>query len=425
MHVVTKKKEIEKSIKRQHWLVVVAADKARDEALAALCGVAHQVETDCSQKCTYNSEDLTTLKEAQAKLRDVGDKSMEDMIHIANSLDLNVLMPQASFQETLQEKYMANKRALDSWTVVHRLSDKGSDVGSIAAQCRILIGDAQRMTLPSGDGGTSMMRLVHSFEVKTPHAFISSICHVDSDPERIYVWYDSVGLGQKPQVQQFEFRAAVWVASSMAEAKFGRCSRRRYDKGKSMGISSLADTNLNVTFCKSLTAGHFSLVRSSSGAIFSRTYILNLNPLNTQVVPYFRVTVTHHRAMDVDNSETLFVVVEEAVPPLIHRKVCLYRHPGPDAVATYTSPVKPFQPADVCFYILEGRQLLLVADEASDAIHVVQVTETSMTFLHFLDTGVPSLVRPTALNVDILGRLWVGCGLGQVLALTPTGPTSS
>jgi hypothetical protein len=129
--------------------------------------------------------------------------------------------------------------------------------------------------------------------------------------------------------------------------------------------------------------------------------------------------------MDVDNSETLFVVVEEAVPPLIHRKVCLYRRPGPNAVATYTSPVKPFQPADVCFYTLEGRQLLLVADEASDAVHVVQVTETSMTFLHCLDTGVPSLVRPSALNVDILGRLWVGCGLGRVLALTPTGPTSS
>jgi hypothetical protein len=126
------------------------------------------------------------VKEARAKLRDVGDKSMEDMIHMANSVNLDVQLPQASFREALHKKF-PDRGQPNALIIVHRLLGKSADVGSISGLGRFLIGGAQQITLPSGDGSAGTMRLVHSFEVKTPHASISSIYHVDSDLENVCV----------------------------------------------------------------------------------------------------------------------------------------------------------------------------------------------------------------------------------------------
>nr|KAG5707563.1 hypothetical protein BaRGS_001111 [Batillaria attramentaria] len=78
-----------------------------------------------------------------------------------------------------------------------------------------------------------------------------------------------------------------------------------------------------------------------------------------------------------------------------------------DAIATYSPPLTPFRPSDVCFYNLGGQEVLLVADELNDAIHVVKTTSRSFEFDRYLSPGCPLLVRPTALNVDNKGCLWV------------------
>nr|KAG5695462.1 hypothetical protein BaRGS_011304 [Batillaria attramentaria] len=85
--------------------------------------------------------------------------------------------------------------------------------------------------------------------------------------------------------------------------------------------------------------------------------------------------VCHVCPMTDGNVEQLFVVLEEAQAPDLQRTVRLYRRPQPDAIATYSPPVAPFQPSDVCFYTLGDHEVLLVADELNDAIHVVNVQD--------------------------------------------------
>jgi hypothetical protein len=120
-----------------------------------------------------------------------------------------------------------------------------------------------------------------------------------------------------------------------------------------------------------------------------------------------------------DHTEQFLVVVEEALPPDVCRKVRMYRRPGEEAVATYSPPCRPFQPSDACFYRLGGRHVLLVADEANDAIHVVRVEEGGLTFLRYLAPGCPSLTQPTALNIGVDGRLWVACRGGHIITMQP------
>ena len=50
-------------------------------------------------------------------------------------------------------------------------------------------------------------------------------------------------------------------------------------------------------------------------------------------------------------------------------------------------------------------QVLLIADECNDVIHVVDVQDDRLTFSRFLAPGCPLLLQPTALNTDHRGRL--------------------
>ncbi|KAK7481531.1 hypothetical protein BaRGS_00027180 [Batillaria attramentaria] len=143
------------------------------------------------------------------------------------------------------------------------------------------------------------------------------------------------------------------------------------------------------------------------------------DPLETEALEASIVTCAAHRAFDVDASEQLFVVLEEVQAPDLQRTVRLYRRPQPDAIATYSPPVAPFQPSDVCFYTLGGHEVLLVADELNDAIHVVNVQDGRLNFARYLAPGCPLLVQPTALNTDTRGRLWVACRGGRIITCTP------
>ncbi|KAK7474362.1 hypothetical protein BaRGS_00034410 [Batillaria attramentaria] len=147
--------------------------------------------------------------------------------------------------------------------------------------------------------------------------------------------------------------------------------------------------------------------------------IVSEDPFKTKQTTEFTIKCAAHRAFDVDASEQLFVVLEEAQAPDLQRTVRLYRRPQPDAIATYSPPVTPFQPSDVCFYTLGGHEVLLVADELNDAIHVVNVQDGRLSFARYLAPGCPLLVQPTALNTDTRGRLWVACRGGTILTCTP------
>ena len=181
--------------------------------------------------------------------------------------------------------------------------------------------------------------------------------------------------------------------------------------------------DLIITQSKTRTLTHIRLKNQLSGqADIWRVALTSRNPFTAESRYQFSITVGAHRAHDVDAREHLLAVVEEGHSPDLQRKVLIYRRPEKDAVAAYTPATAAFQPSDVCFYELEGQQVLLVADEAGDCIHVLDVHQDdgAVRFLRYLAPGCSLLVQPTTLSVDHKGRLWVACRGGSILTMEPT-----
>jgi hypothetical protein len=120
------------------------------------------------------------------------------------------------------------------------------------------------------------------------------------------------------------------------------------------------------------------------------------------------------RAFDVDVSQR-YVAVLQDTPRNIH----LYKSGQEQPVATYTPPSPRCRPSDVCFFKLGDEEVLLVADEGTDSIHVLRVQDGTVTFLRYLAPGCPLLVQHTALNTDHTGQLWVACKGGVILTIRP------
>ena len=110
--------------------------------------------------------------------------------------------------------------------------------------------------------------------------------------------------------------------------------------------------------------------------------------------------------------------------PSCTRSVSLYQRGRKDPVSTYSPPrlQSPFFPTDVCFWRSDGWQdeKLLVADYANDCVHVVDVQRGEFRFERFLAAGCGDLVKPTTLDTDIKGHVWIGCGNGWVLKCETT-----
>ena len=116
------------------------------------------------------------------------------------------------------------------------------------------------------------------------------------------------------------------------------------------------------------------------------THVLREQPeLCTGQTDLFSICCGPHRAFDVTASGSLLAVVTEpqdddvacdvrgivsrlvsrdgrGIAPRLARRdafrdVKLYRRQRVDAVDTYTSPLTSFQPADVCFFTLRGREV--------------------------------------------------------------------
>ena len=159
-------------------------------------------------------------------------------------------------------------------------------------------------------------------------------------------------------------------------------------------------------------------------ATITKVKVTSKSPFKAELTTEFSIKLggLRVRALDVNDSEQLFVVVEESSEDSeVQRKVRLFRRPEEDAVATYASPLAAFQPSDVCFFRMGcQQQQLLVANEMNDCVHVVDVEEGALTFLRYLAAACPFLTQPTALNTDSQGRLWLACRGGDILTMRMT-----
>ena len=66
-------------------------------------------------------------------------------------------------------------------------------------------------------------------------------------------------------------------------------------------------------------------------------------------------------------------------------------------------------------HVYNGQTKILVADTHNDCVHVVNIEDGGCRFERYLAAGSGDLVRPTALNTDDDGNVWIGCGNGGIL----------
>jgi hypothetical protein len=117
-------------------------------------------------------------------------------------------------------------------------------------------------------------------------------------------------------------------------------------------------------------------------------------------------------------------VVEDVTEWRSERRVLLFTRPSSPfdtaAPSIYTPPSRPFQPSDVLFFTHAQAEVLLVADEVGDVIHVLRVQAKGHELLGMVGMTCPLLTQPTALCHDLdPRRVWVACRARRVLCLTP------
>ena len=173
------------------------------------------------------------------------------------------------------------------------------------------------------------------------------------------------------------------------------------------------------------------MLNAKRGALFraqqSDSKTVNVDKIDVQSSESLEISCTHLFAMhsgkpaafDATKDGQLFVVIEEnanvELPQKTERTVLLFHRDDSDPFTTYAPSDAGFMPADVCFWQDNGRTKLLVADPQNDCVHVVNIEADRCRFERYLAAGSGDLVRPTALNTDDDGNVWIGCGNGWIL----------
>ena len=174
------------------------------------------------------------------------------------------------------------------------------------------------------------------------------------------------------------------------------------------------------------------MLNAKRGALFraqqSDSKTVNVDKIDVQSSESLEISCTHLFAMhsgkpaafDATKDGQLFVIIEEnanvELPQKTERTVLLFHRDDRDVpFTTYTPSDAAFVPADVCFWQDNGQTKLLVADPQNDCVHVVNIEDDGCRFERYLAAGSGDLVRPTALNTDDDGSVWIGCGNGWIL----------
>ena len=400
-----KKQALKADIERRHQLIVNAADSWQQEAIQSLHSVTAEIEGDVSKQLTQRQRQLDSILDIQQQL--------QDAIH--SGTDCDVISMSKKMKSRHGSQWNVDKMtSQENKVIVRPVLQFNATADVMVEKTRDYLGSVKKMEMTvTQDDVTAKERFTCSVE---PGLDVFSLCHRDKKPPVVCISYDAKTL-PKSDMPRKSFKETGECVSTSRGKEVGRLTYRRHAKGRCMFLT--LQPGRFRTYSKSLTAAHFRLKNYLTGqAKIIREKVLSTKPIVTELQTHFSINVGPHRTFDVDETEQRFVVVEDAQPPCMWRSVRLYRRPQDTAVATYSAPTATFQPSDVCFYRLGGQPVLLITDELNDAIHVVNVQDDSMTFQRYLCAGCPLLVQPTAINVDVSGRLWVACRGGRVVTLT-------
>ncbi|XP_076453013.1 uncharacterized protein LOC143288425 [Babylonia areolata] len=403
---LSKKAALENAVKDRHATAIAAANKWRDEALASLESVDANIGASINPVLKQKKEGAEELKKLQEKIdqalkagtdsdilavaREVstGCGNKQRVSKMASAVQLSIIRPVLYYDVTTDDVVQKLKGYMGTVSKVHfeGLPSKAEEV--LAGR--------------SGAGDD---------------AEIYSLCP-DGD-DKIFVSYARVGLDEAAPSEQFNLQGQL--VSTLPDAP-GKLSLKYRSKGNVM-YSTVKTPGFHKTYNKSQTQRHFRLNNDLSGRAFViRVTVISEDPFKIKESQELKIQVGPHHAFDADYNDQLFIVVEEGKSPDFQRQVGLYRKPLEDPIFTYTPPTLPFRPTDVAFHKMphSDSQVLLIADEANDSIHVVSVQGQQLHFVRHLAAGSPLLIQPTALNTDSEGRVWVGCRGGKVILIHPS-----
>ncbi|XP_070204700.1 uncharacterized protein [Littorina saxatilis] len=399
--VLEKKATVEKNIRNRHTIMVTAADRFRDEALESLRSVSPDIQSDVDKLLKRQEDNLEQLLNIQQRLEQtVSGGAASDVIVVTKQMKSGRGSEQAVKKLTSTELSVLRRPVLDFKST--------SDV--MLQKARDFLGTVSNMEM---EDAAPEVRVERRFQhVAEPDVEVFSLCHDDDDTRGVWVSYERCSMKENCPEAIFNEDGSTRENGEHQ----GKVSRKLCAKGMTMFATQ--PVGKFRTFCQSPTTKHFQLDNHLAGK--ANVIILNVistQPFKAETKTDFTINVGAHRAFDVDATEQYFVVVEEANLPNMWRKVRLYQRPGGDPVTSYDPPTHRFQPSDVCFYSLGGHHVLLVTDELNDTIHVVSVNRKKMTFLRYLAPGCPLLIQPTAITVDVDGRLWLACRGGDILTI--------
>ncbi|KAL8606690.1 hypothetical protein ACOMHN_055365 [Nucella lapillus] len=399
-HVVKKTTALEKTVVNLRAVIAAAADRKTAEVLRSLQSVHTDLRSDIGRD---------------------GEQQEGHKAEISNLQQVNHAMTSGTASDVMTvAEEMTNGRgsqtALEAMTSPidrpFHMPVLQSDV-SIDAVIQAIDGYLGTVRQVEMKETVPEVRVTEGFQcAQDPDVEVFALCHVDTDPPRVWVSYERCGMKTDAPVKAFT-ETGECVGTDI---RVGKVSYIRYAKGECMRLAP--QPGRFFTFCKSPTAAHFRLKNTLSGqADIARVTVTSPGQFKTEIKTEFTIQVGPHRAFDVDDTEQYLAVVEEAKESTACRKVLLYRRSVKKAVSTYTHPTERCQPSDVCFYTLRGQKVLLITDERNDAIHVVTIHGDTMQFERFLYGSGGPLVQPTAITVDVHDRLWVACRGGSVLMM--------
>ncbi|XP_076466495.1 uncharacterized protein LOC143297856 [Babylonia areolata] len=388
-----KKTAVENDILRRHRVMVSLADKCRDEALFSLDTVSASAVSILEGVVSKGHMSLDQLE----KLK----KRMEICVKEEDSLVLvtaeEIYRDESECREEVQ-RFLTSQISVISRPVLRFRTS--ADV-TMNTQ-RQFLGSVERMDMA-----------VSSVELSVKLLFTCALPSRASEVYSLFPWSDDT----------------VWISyevCGLSEDFNAGCPQRFTQSGKVIetetsvkGRASFTHTKAGKWVCTGKGLGSFTTYAKSRRLVqlenhLNGTGVITENESTLSPKLNFLIICGPHRAFDAEDDMTMFAVVEEAQPPESQRKVLMYQQPSSKPVSTYCPPVQPFQPSDVCFCTLGDRNVLLVADELNDTIHIVQQESGQLVFRDYLAAGNPLITQPTALNIH-KGSLWIACRTGNVL----------
>jgi hypothetical protein len=399
-----KKTVLEAQIHARHHMVTDLADKLRDEQLAALNDTCNVMQQEVSRQTGLKKNKLDQLLQLQQQVQQaVSSGKASQLLSVAK--EMRKRRGSADAVTNLKMHFDRYYYPASTLNVNFALGDDAFKELLLEALKATVI---EQGTLPQ-------VAVKQQFHVG-PETDIRVFNLSPKDNNEVWVSYELRGGKEDVLGDCFNW-----------SGKFLRHDNRKFLAGKSTGqargngkgiLEKYKDENWTYTLSKSqhktpIRLGYTCSALQGKGYV-EKVVVLSEKPYKEEPKTLCTLAMpSPQRAFDVDASRRYIAVLQET-PRNIH----LYTF-GQKSVATYTPPSPRCRPSDVCFFKLGEEEVLVVADEGTDFIHVLRVKDAALTFLGYLAPGCPLLVQPTALNTDHTGQLWVACKGGIILTIRP------